>query len=235
MLSIVIPAYNEELRLPATLEDIDCYLRTKKIDYEISIVSDGSTDRTAALVRELAKKDKRLKLLVNEQNRGKGLSVKRGILAVQGELILFMDADSSTRISELEGFYPLLDNYDIVIGSRALPNSRIIEHQPWLREKTGKLFNLLIQLFLLKGIRDTQCGFKLFKREAALAIFPRVTVDRFIFDVEVLLLARKLGYRVAEAPVAWKNSRPSKVAFRENFFDIFLGLIRLIIEKKFIS
>lgn len=227
MLSIVIPAYNEERRLPATLTDILNYVGDKGLAYEIIVVSDGSTDQTEAVVRALAMSDQRIKLLINEKNRGKGYSVRRGVLVARGEQVLFMDADNSTRIKELDVFCPLLNDYDVVIGSRALAASKIVKHQPWLRERTGKLFNLFVRIFFLSGINDTQCGFKLFRRPVAIEIFKRAKLDRFIFDVEVLMLARQLGYKIVEAPVVWENSKPSKVSFWHVFVDIILGLIAL--------
>lgn len=227
LLSIVIPAYNEEARLLLTLEETVAYLKDQPFDYEIIVVSDGSFDKTAEIVQAVALQNKKIKLLVNPKNMGKGYSIRKGVLASGGDCVLFMDADNSTRISELEKFNPYLDQYDIIIGSRALKGSKIVKRQSRLRESSGRLFNFFVQLFFLKGIKDTQCGFKLFKRAAAMDIFNRAKIDRFVFDVEALYLARKLKYKIAEVPVVWCNSKPSKVSFFKDFFSIIHDLVKI--------
>ncbi|HLA50820.1 MAG TPA: dolichyl-phosphate beta-glucosyltransferase, partial [Thermodesulfobacteriota bacterium] len=155
----------------------------------------------------------RLKVITNPINRGKGYSVKRGILVSKGEIVLFSDADLSTPIEELDKMLPWIDDkgYYVVIGSRALPDSIIEVSQPWYRQTMGKIFNLFVRAFVLKGFKDTQCGFKCFKREAALKIFNLQRLNRFTFDVEILLIAKRLGLKIKEVPVRWINSSESKV------------------------
>jgi len=212
-LSIVIPAYNEEKRLQSTLEKIYSYLKNKDYEYEIIVIDDGSSDRTArvALDSDLNKTGK-LALLNNEKNKGKGFSVKKGILASRAEFLLFTDSDLSTPIEELdELFLSIQSGYDIVIGSRSIEGSDIRVHQPFYRELMGKIFHILVQMFVLKGFIDTQCGFKLFKGDIARNIANELKIDRFGFDVEMLYLAQKKNYKIKEMPVIWLNSPTSKV------------------------
>lgn len=230
-LSVVIPAYNEEERLPLTLKEAVSYLEAQAIDYELIIVSDGSRDRTEEIVCQLSSQNHRIQLLTNQLNMGKGYSVRKGILASRGEYILFMDADNSTPIAELPKFLQSAEKYDILIGSRDLPESKIIRHQNWVRESIGKLFNKAVQLFFLPGIWDSQCGFKLFKQKAAMDIFKRAKVNRFVFDVEILYLARKLDYKILEVPITWQNSKPSKVSFFRDFFNIIFDLIKIKLQR----
>ncbi|MCM8787322.1 MAG: glycosyltransferase family 2 protein [Candidatus Omnitrophica bacterium] len=228
LLSLVIPAYNEEKRLAVTLEKISTYLDRKEIDYEVIIVDDGSVDKTSqvALSSKLAKQNK-LILLKNEENKGKGYSVKRGILKAKGEYILFSDADLSTPIEELAKLFFYINNYNIVIGSRAKKESKIIVHQPFYREIAGKIFNLFVQIFILKGICDTQCGFKLFKTDCAKKIARYLKTSGFVFDVEMLYLAKKFGYNIKEVGIIWSNSCESKVNILKDFSKIFKDLISI--------
>ncbi|OIO66627.1 glycosyl transferase [Candidatus Woesearchaeota archaeon CG_4_10_14_0_2_um_filter_57_5] len=200
-LSIVIPAYNEEARIGKTLAQI----RKHVPHAELIVVDDGSSDGTVALARRAG-----AKVLVNERNRGKGYSVRRGMLAAQGGLILFSDADLSTPITELPRFLSLARDHDVVIGSRSVTGSRVVVHQPLYRELIGKTFNLLVQVMAVPGIKDTQCGFKLFSRDAA-RVFSVCRLDGFSFDVEALFVARKLGFSIKEEPVEWRNAAGSKV------------------------
>jgi dolichyl-phosphate beta-glucosyltransferase len=202
-LSIVIPTYNKEARIAATLEAVMAYLATKPFAAEIVVVDDGSSDRTADAARAALRRDR---------NMGKGASVREGVLAAAGETILFCDDDLSTPIEELDKALAALEaGADVVIGSRALPDSEIRVRQRRPREWMGKAFNLLVRLFVLGGHRDTQCGFKAFRRGPARQIFSRLRTPGFGFDVEVLVLSRKLGYRVAEIPVVWCDVRPSRL------------------------
>ncbi len=213
-LSVVIPAFNEEARLPASLEALAAFLsgRPEPLSVEVIVVDDGSTDRTAAGAAETGRRwGLDLRVLTHERNRGKGAAVRSGALAAQGHRILVSDADFSTPIGEWEKL--AATEAPVAIGSRAVDESLVKEQQPFYRVAMGKLFNRLVRLLAVPGIHDTQCGFKLFSHDAARAIFSRTTVDRFAWDVEALLLARKLGYAIAEVPVLWFNSSDSRVTF----------------------
>jgi len=213
-LSVVVPTYNKESRIAATLEKVASYLEGKPFASEIVVVDDGSSDRTAdAARRSLAGRDRLgAKVLSRGFNLGKGASVREGVLAAAGETVLFADDDLSTPIEELDKTLAAIEaGADVVIGSRAHPDSEITVRQRRPRELMGKAFNLLVRLFVLRGHRDTQCGFKAFRRAAAQDIFARLRTAGFGFDVEVLVLCRDLGYRVAEVPVTWCDIRPSRL------------------------
>jgi dolichyl-phosphate beta-glucosyltransferase len=211
-LSVVIPAFNEAARLPRTLERVRAFLQARGGSHEVLVVDDGSTDGTAALARGAG--GAWLTVLENGVNRGKGFSVRRGMLAARGERRLMSDADLSTPIEELDALWARMDQgYDVVIASRALPQSRVEVHQGAFRENIGRLFNLLVRTAALPGLRDTQCGFKLFSAAAAEAAFSRTRLDGFAFDVEALFVARALGFRVAELPVVWRNDAATRVGW----------------------
>lgn len=230
-LSLVIPAYNEEKRIGSTLARIYAYLQQKGISYEVIVVDDGSVDSTASVARQsdLARAGK-LKVVHNPTRRGKGYSVKAGILNTDGDFVLFSDADLSTPIEELESFLPLAQSgYDMVIGSRSLKGARIIVHQPFYREYMGKAFNWLVQAFVLRGFIDTQCGFKLFKGDVARQLAALQLLDGFAFDVELIYLAKRRGYTVKEIPVTWVNSAASKV---NPVFDSLKMIVELLRIKR---
>jgi len=213
-LSVIIPAYNEEKRLPKTLEAIDDYLRQQSYDYEIVVVNDGSKDTTAAVCEGMSSVIKNLKLIDNKENKGKGAVVKQGMLEGQGDYRLFVDADNSTSIDQIEKMWIEFKNgYDIVIGSRDVKGAVLDPPQPFLRQIIlGEGFKLFRKIIIgLWKIQDTQCGFKCFKREAAEKIFPKCKINRFAFDPEILVIAKKLGYKIKETPVLWKNDPESKV------------------------
>ncbi|CUU05523.1 MAG: glycosyltransferase family 2 protein [Fimbriimonadales bacterium] len=211
-LSVVIPAYNEEARIESTLERVIAYLNEGWQPYEILVVSDGSTDRTEAIVQAFAARHPQVKLLAYQPNRGKGHAVRYGMLRAQGEWVLFSDADLATPIEELEKLARALESgYAIAIGSRPLRESQLIVRQPFYREWAGRAFNKVVQLLAVRGIHDTQCGFKLFTREAVQAIFPRCQLDGFSFDFEALYYAQRMGYPIAEVPVRWMHQEGSKV------------------------
>lgn len=211
-LSVIIPAYNEAGRIGPTLTRIDAFLAGLGISYEIVVVDDGSTDKTRKIVREMAGPIPALRLMENGVNRGKGYSVRNGFLDSAGEYVLFSDADLSTPIEELEKFLPEMDrDADIVIGSRAVRGADIVKRQPIHRMLMGKTFNKIVQVLTVRGISDTQCGFKLFRRSTCEAVFRMQRVDRFAFDAELLFLARKRGLVIRELPVRWINSPESKV------------------------
>src|SRR5262249_18035052 len=227
-LSVVIPAYNEEGRIGDTLDRILGYLARQTYDAEIIVVDDGSRDGTAEIVTRAGGKAPPVQLLRNSRNRGKGFSVRVGFLRARGEYVLFSDADLSTPIEEVAKLLGALAGpYDIAIASRALPGSRILVHQMPHREHMGRAFNFLVQALLLPGIRDTQCGFKCFASEAALAICGRMTLERFGFDVEMLYLARLLGYRVRELPVVWRNSPQTRVRLVRDSVSMLCDLVRI--------
>src|SRR6266568_2532999 len=203
-LSVVIPAFNEAERLPRTLARVNAHLVGQGPPYEIVVVDDGSTDGTAESAR--AEGGPALTLLRYQPNRGKGYAVRRGMLAARGARRLMTDADLSTPIEELDRLCARMDEgHDVVVGSRALPASRIEVRQPWYRENMGRLFNLFVRALAVPGVRDTQCGFKLFSAAAARDVFSAARLDGFSFDVEALFLARRKGYRIAEVPVRWRN------------------------------
>jgi len=211
-LSIVIPTYNKEERIAASLEAVAAYLAGKPYAAEVVVVDDGSTDGTSRAARAALAGRLPVKVIRRERNLGKGASVKEGVLAAAGEIILFCDDDMSTPIAELDKAVAALEaGDDVVIGSRALADCEIRVRQRRPREWMGKTFNLLVRLFVLEGYRDTQCGFKAFRRAAATDVFSRLRTPGFGFDVEVLVLCRELGYLVAEIPVAWCDVRPSRV------------------------
>lgn len=208
-LSIVIPAFNEERRLGATLDAVLAHVDARA---EVIVVDDGSRDGTAALVRERSALDPRVRLVALERNSGKGAAVRAGFLAARGDLVLFSDADNSTPIGELEKLRAAIDGgADVAIGSRALPGSDVRVKQHVLRQRMGETFNLLVRALGGLDVADSQCGFKLFRRETALPVFERQTLDGFAFDVEILYLAGRRGLRVAEVPVTWINSPDSRV------------------------
>jgi len=211
-LSIIIPAYNEEKRLPATLERISSYLGRAGWEFcEVLVVDDGSTDNTVAAAESARKCT--VRVLRNPGNRGKGYSVRHGMTEAKGEWRLFTDADLSAPIEELQTLWAAAEKSgaQVVIGSRALDRSLIGVHQSVFRETAGKLFNLAVRVITGLPFWDTQCGFKLFEARAAREIFSRQQLERFGFDVEVLFIARKLGYRAIEVPVHWNDVTGTKV------------------------
>ena len=213
MISIIIAAYNEEQRIGKSLLKIKDYLDARNFAYEIIVVDDGSTDNTRQVAIGYQSEISNLRIISYPNNKGKGYALRQGVLASKGESVLVSDADLSTPIEELSFMLPLISTheYDVVIGSRALNPDTIIKKQPWWRQGMGKIFNRIVRLLVLEGFKDTQCGFKFFSGEAARTLFKNARVDRFAYDVEILALAKKRNYRVAEVPVRWLNSPASKV------------------------
>ena len=224
-ISIIVPAYNEQKRIIRTLEAINDYFRNKPLTRQIIVVDDGSSDDTVGVVENIRKEINNLRVITYNPNRGKGYAIKKGVAESHGEYILFTDADNSTPIEEFEKFYPLLKNNKVVIGSRYVAGSNIVAKQPWSRVLIGRFANMLIQMFILDGVRDTQCGFKAFQHEAAREIFSRMKVNRFGFDIESLAIARLLNFGVMEIPVSWCNSEESKVRPVKDAFRTFSELI----------
>ena len=224
-LSIIIPAYNEARRLPRTLSRLREWLAGGSLRAEILVVDDGSTDGTAESARESAGGD--ITILRHEPNRGKGYAVRRGMLAARGHRRLMTDADLSTPIEELPRLMAALDEgADIAIGSRAVEGARIEVHQAAYREAMGRIFNGLVQVLLLPGLKDTQCGFKLFSARAAEEAFGACRFEGFSFDVEALYIARRRGRRIAELPVVWRNDEATRVSLGGGG-AAFLDLLRI--------
>ena len=227
-LSVVIPAFEEVARIGPTLERVRGYLHDQPFDGEVVVVVDGGRDGTLALVRAAMTDWPALQVLDNDANRGKGYSVRRGMLAARGRYLLFSDADLSTPIVEVGRLIAALEaGGDIAIGSRALAGSDVRVRQAWWRQSMGRMFNHIVRLVAVPGIRDTQCGFKCFRRDAARRIFALQRTTRFSFDVELLWIARKLGYRVVEVPVTWVNDPSSRVHPVSDSLRMLVDLARL--------
>lgn len=223
-LSVVIPAFNEAGRLPATLARVREHLEALDRPHEILVVDDGSSDGTAEVARSAGED---VRVLRHEPNRGKGYAVRRGMRAATGERRLMTDADLSTPIEELSKLDVEIDRgYDIAIASRAVAGARIEVHQPAYREAMGRAFNVLVQALLLPGLADTQCGFKLFTAAAAEAAFGACRLDGFSFDVEALYVARRRGLRIVEVPVVWRNDAATRVGLGGGG-AAFLDLLRI--------
>lgn len=225
-ISVVIPAYNEEKRIGPTLRQVTAFLQKHFDSYEIIIIDDCSDDRTDEVVSEY--KEHNVRVIRNDTNKGKGYSVKRGIQNARYPLVLFTDSDLSTPIEELERFIQHInDGYDIVIASRNLKGSTIKVEQPFYRQVLGKTFPLLVNLLILKGFKDTQCGFKLFRTDAAKKIIELQTFERFSFDVELLFIAIKNGFKVKEAPVVWIDRKGTKVNPLTDGFSMLIDLFKI--------
>lgn len=225
-LSIIIPAFNEESRLPVTLAEISEYIRASKRETEVIVVDDGSSDRTSDIANSFRGEIQRLRVVANQTNRGKGFSVRRGMLEARGRIVLFTDADLSAPIDEAGKLFDALADHDVAIGSRALNRSLISVHQSVFRENAGIVFNFIVRAILRLPFVDTQCGFKAFRRERCRIIFQQQRIERFGFDPELLYLARHHGLTAAEIPVRWAHSPATKVSmFRDSlqmFLDVFL-------------
>jgi dolichyl-phosphate beta-glucosyltransferase len=228
-LSVIIPAYNEELRLPRTLNQSIEYLKLQSYSSEIIVVNDGSTDETERIIREQFPAHVSVRLIAHPdgKNHGKGASVKLGMNEARGAYRLFMDADNSTTLDQVERFWPLIDQgYPVVIGSRALKDSVIGIHQAKYKELAGRLGNWAIRTFAVPGIRDTQAGFKLFAGREAEIIFSRQTIDRWGYDIELLAIAQLHGCRIGEVPITWINASGSKVTLG-SYFEVLAEVWRI--------
>jgi glycosyltransferase involved in cell wall biosynthesis len=225
-LSIVIPSFNEELRLPVTLAEISGYIRSSRRETEVIVVDDGSTDRTADVANSFRGEIQRLRVVANETNRGKGYSVRHGMTEARGRIVLFTDADLSAPIDEADKLLAALADHDVAIGSRALDRSLISVRQSLFREYAGIVFNFIVRFILRLPFVDTQCGFKAFRRERCRVIFRQQRIERFGFDPELLYLARHHGLSAAEIPVRWAHSPATKVSMLRDslqmFADIFI-------------
>lgn len=223
-LSVVIPAFNAAGCVAQTLAEVRAWLDRHVATNEIIVVDDGSRDDTAARVEAFGQG---VRLLRNETNRGKGFSVRRGMLETRHAWALFMDVDHSTRISELERIASQLKEADVWIASRRVPGARIVRRQHRIRQALGRSFPYLVRALVLPDLHDTQCGFKLFSRRATEAIFPRQTIERFAFDVELLVLAREAGLTIREFPVDWNNPTASTLKIHADTIQMFADVLRL--------
>lgn len=225
-LSIIIPSYNEELRLPATLDKIANYIHSSRANTEVIVVDDGSKDRTAAVAESYRGKIANLRVLKNGVNRGKGFSVRHGSLEAQGEVILFTDADLSAPIEEADKLLAALNVHHLAIGSRAMDRGLIEVHESLFREFAGIVFNTIVRIILRLPFVDTQCGFKAFRRGPSRILFEQQTIERFGFDPELLYLARHHGLSTVEVPVRWSHSPATKVSMLRDsvqmFVDVFI-------------
>lgn len=223
-LSIVIPSFNEEQRLPPTLEKIANYIREKRPNTEVIVVDDGSTDQTAAVAESWSGRIPKLRVVLNGRNRGKGFSVRHGSLEACGDIVLFTDADLSSPIEEAEKLLAALKSHDVAIGSRAVDRSLIEVHESVFREFAGIIFNRIVRATLRLPFVDTQCGFKAFRRERCRIIFEQQTIERFGFDPELLYLARHHKLSIVEVPVRWAHSPATKVNMMRDSVQMFLDV-----------
>jgi glycosyltransferase involved in cell wall biosynthesis len=226
-LSIIIPAYNEESRLPSTLERIAAYIRASGRSTEVIVVDDGSRDHTAAVAESFRSRIPLLCVVPNGVNRGKGYSVRQGMLEARGRLVLFTDADLSAPIEEADKLLRALETHDVAIGSRALDRSLITVHQSPFREFAGIVFNKMVRLCLGLPFVDTQCGFKAFRRERCRVIFEQQRVERFGFDPELLFLAKRHGLSAVEIPVRWAHSPATRVSLFRDSLRMFLEVLAI--------
>lgn len=229
LLSVIVPAYNEEARLGMSLKRMLAYFDTQSYPVEILVVDDGSSDSTAQIVENIAANRPQVRLLTYQPNRGKGHAVRYGMLRAQGDRVLFCDADLATPIEEIEKLHAKLDaGYPIAIGSRDVAGAELIRRQSFVREMGGRTFNKVVQALAVPGIRDTQCGFKMFTQPASQEIFGRCQVDHFAFDVEALYLAKRVfGLRIAEVPVRWAHQEGSKVRFFRDAWRMLKTVFRI--------
>lgn len=210
-LSVVIPAFNEEKRLEPSLQKIIEFLEKNIENYEIIVVNDGSKDNTENIIQKF--KDKKVRMIQNTKNMGKGFSVKLGMINAKYDPILFTDSDLATPIEETTKFMQAIEEgYDVVIASRNAQGAKITVEQPKYRQVLGKAFPMIVKKIILEEFKDTQCGFKMFKKAAARKVFPRQTLQRFAFDVEILYIAKQLNMKIKELPVTWVDKEGSTVS-----------------------
>jgi len=230
-LSLVIPAYNEERRLAASLGSVASFAASRPEGMEVIIVDDGSKDRTAEIAREFARTHPEVKVLANDRNRGKGYSIRRGVLEARGEAVLVSDADLSTPLTEAPRLLDRLKALGggIVIGSRGLAGSNVEVHQNPLRETMGRTFNLVVRALTGLPFKDTQCGFKAMTRALVTPVFTRARVDRFSWDVELLYVAHRRGVKIEEVPVTWRNAPGSKVGILSAPLEMLRDVVRVLL------
>ena len=226
-LSIIVPSYNEELRLPASLDRIAAYVRESPRTTEVLVVDDGSKDKTADVAASYAGRIPNLRVLRNGENRGKGYSVRHGMLEAKGEVVLFSDADLSAPIEEAEKLLAAMEGHEVAIGSRAMDRSLIKVHESAFREFAGIVFNKIVRIVLRLPFVDTQCGFKAFRRERCRIIFEQQRIERFGFDPELLYLARHHGLKSVEIPVRWSHSPATKINMMRDSIQMFLDVFTI--------
>lgn len=224
-LSVIVPVFNEYERAK-NLKNIANYLKKQKYTSELIVVDDGSNLDAKKIVQKLSK-ELRFKIISYKENQGKGYAIKQGMIAARGKYRLFIDVDLSTPIEEIKNFLPIIKGEDVVIASRRISRSNIIEHQSFFRESMGRVFTLLSQMFLLIKVSDFTCGFKCFSQAAAIEIFSKTKIKRWGFDPETLYIAKKLGYEIHEVPVSWKNDPYSRVKFPQDVIRSFVELIQV--------
>lgn len=227
-LSIVVPAFNEEKRIESPLDEVIQYLRNQFEQWELIYSDDGSTDRTLEKLRKLQEKYSEIKVVGVPKNRGKGSAVRTGMSAASGNIILFSDTDFSTPIQETGKLLKYLnDGYDVAIGSRGLSDSQVEIHQAWPREIMGKMFNTMLHSLLPIEFMDTQCGFKMFSRKAVDIILPKMHLESFAFDVEILIIAQANSLRIVEVPVIWRNVLDSRVHPIRNSVEMIRDVLKV--------
>jgi dolichyl-phosphate beta-glucosyltransferase len=227
-LSIVVPAFNEEKRIESPLDEVIHYLRNQFEQWELIYSDDGSTDKTLEKLRKLQEKYPEIKVVGVPNNRGKGSAVRIGMSAASGNVILFSDTDFSTPIQETERLLKYLnEGYDVAIGSRGLSDSQVEVHQPWPREMMGKMFNTMLHSLLPIEFMDTQCGFKMFSRKAVDIILPKMYLESFAFDVEILIIAQVNSLRIVEVPVIWRNVLDSRVHPIRNSVEMIRDVLKV--------
>jgi glycosyltransferase involved in cell wall biosynthesis len=226
-LSIIVPSFNEELRLPPSLERIAAYVNASHRSTEVLVVDDGSKDRTAEVAAAFADRIPNLRVLKNGDNRGKGYSVRHGMLEAKGEYVLFTDADLSAPIEEADKLLSALQQYDLAIGSRAMNRELIGVHESHFREFAGIIFNRIVRIVLWLPFVDTQCGFKAFRRERCRVIFEQQRIERFGFDPELLYLARHQSLKSTEIPVRWSHSPATKINMMRDSIQMFVDVFTI--------
>lgn len=224
-LTLIIPAYDEEKIMGETLESVLSFLSPKTYTWEIIVVDDGSEDKTSAAVKSFKKP--RIRLISLRENKGKGAAIRAGVKESRGEFVIFSDADLSVSIENIDKFLLALRKNDVAIGSRRIKGSKILVHQPWWRENMGRVFTFLTRAILSSKISDFTCGFKGFRREAALAIFGKAKLDRWAYDAEILFLAQKRGAKIAEIPIFWKNREDTRVVLGNAVLVSLTGLLQI--------
>jgi dolichyl-phosphate beta-glucosyltransferase len=226
-LSVVIPAYNESVRLKKTLPIIIEFFKKQKYSFELVIVDDGSKDKTVATVKSIVGHKPFLKLISLDHNQGKGAALRAGIMAAVGTYVLFMDADLSTPLTEIDKFWPVITKYPIVIGSRKMKGAVVTKHQNLLRENLGKVFTFLTNTLATKNVSDITCGFKLFQTNVAHKLFGKSVLNDWSFDAEILFLAQKHGFKIKEVPVSWQNDPRTKVNLTKDSINALTGLLKI--------